>query len=117
MYHFRGEYIAQLTRDHTLREETGDESIQKNIITSCIGGGVTDIRIDVTDYSSKITGGDLFFLMSDGIVDSLSDDDLEISFQAKDRSISDTLNYILGLSLDKGSTDNVTGILIRIMGD
>ncbi len=74
MYHFRGEYIPKLTRDHTLRKERR-------------------------------------------YVDSLSDDDLEISFQAKDRSISDTLNYILGLSLDRGSTDNVTGILIRIMGD
>jgi serine/threonine protein phosphatase PrpC len=115
VYRFRGDYIAQLTRDHSLREETGDETLQKNIITSCIGGGVEEIRIDVTDFSSKIAEGDLFFLMSDGIVDSLNDDDLEITFQTKDRSLGDTLQKVLELSLEKGSTDNVTGILIRIL--
>ena len=117
MYRFRGDYIAQLTRDHSLREETGDETLQKNIITSCIGGGIEEIRIDVTDFSSKIAENDLFFLMSDGIVDSLTDDDLEISFQTKDRSLGDTLREVLELSLEKGSTDNVTGILIRISGN
>jgi protein phosphatase len=115
VYRFRGDYIAQLTRDHSLREETGDNTLQKNIITSCIGGGVEEIRIDVTDFSSKIAEGDLFFLMSDGIVDSLNDDDLEITFQTKDRSLGDTLQKVLELSLEKGSTDNVTGILIRIL--
>ena len=117
VYRFRGDYIAQLTRDHSLREETGDETLQKNIITSCIGGGIEEIRIDVTDFSSKIAENDLFFLMSDGIVDSLTDDDLEISFQTKDRSLGDTLREVLELSLEKGSTDNVTGILIRISGN
>jgi protein phosphatase len=116
VYRFRGDYIAQLTRDHSLREETGDDTLQKNIITSCIGGGVEEIRIDVTDFSSKIAEGDLFFLMSDGIVDSLTDDDLELIFQNKESSISDTLNQVLELSLNKGSTDNVTGILIMIRG-
>jgi serine/threonine protein phosphatase PrpC len=116
VYRFRGDYIAQLTRDHSLREETGDESLQKNIITSCIGGGIDEIRIDVTDYSSKIAEGDLFFLMSDGIVDSLTDDDLEITLKTNHNSISDTLEHVLEFSLDKGSTDNVTGIIIRIMG-
>jgi PPM family protein phosphatase len=115
VYRFRGDYIAQLTRDHSLREETGDETLQKNIITSCIGGGIEEIRIDVTDFSSKIAEGDLFFLMSDGIVDSLTDDDLENTFQTKDRSLGDTLREVLELSLEKGSTDNVTGILIHIM--
>jgi PPM family protein phosphatase len=114
VYRFRGDYIAQLTRDHSLREETGDETLQKNIITSCIGGGIEEIRIDVTDFSPKIADGDLFFLMSDGIVDSLTDDDLEACFQSKAKSISDTLTNVLELSLDKGSTDNVTGILIHI---
>jgi PPM family protein phosphatase len=114
VYRFRGDYIAQLTRDHSLREETGDETLQKNIITSCIGGGIEEIRIDVTDFSPKIAEGDLFFLMSDGIVDSLTDDDLEACFQSKAKSISDTLTNVLELSLDKGSTDNVTGILIHI---
>jgi protein phosphatase len=117
VYRFRGDYIAQLTRDHSLREETGDETLQKNIITSCIGGGVEEVRIDVTDFSSKIAENDLFFLMSDGIVDSLTDDDLETSFQKRDLSIRDTLSEILELSLEKGSTDNVTGIIIRILGD
>ena len=117
VYRFRGDYITQLTRDHSLREETGDETLQKNIITSCIGGGIEEIRIDVTDFSSKIGENDLFFLMSDGIVDSLTDDDLEITFQTKDRSLGDTLREVLELSLEKGSTDNVTGILIRISGD
>jgi len=117
VYRFRGDYIAQLTRDHSLREETGDDTLQKNIITSCIGGGVEEVRIDVTDFSSKIAEGDLFFLMSDGIVDSLTDDDLETSFQKRDLSIRDTLSKILELSLEKGSTDNVTGIIIRILGD
>ena len=115
VYRFRGDYIAQLTRDHTLREETGDATLQKNIITSCIGGGATDIRIDVTDFSSKIAVGDLIFIMSDGIVDSLTDDDIEITLQSKDFSTRETLAQVLKLSMDKGSTDNVTGIFIRIL--
>jgi PPM family protein phosphatase len=115
VYRFRGDYIAQVTRDHSLREETGDDTLQKNIITSCIGGGVEEIRIDVTDFSSKIAEGDLFFIMSDGIVDSLTDDDLEVCFQSKEQSIQDTLRQVLELSLEKGSSDNVTGILIKIL--
>jgi protein phosphatase len=114
VYRFRGNYIGQITRDHSLREETGDSTLQKNIITSCIGGGVEEVRMDVTDFSSKITERDLFFLLSDGIVDSLTDDDLEACFQTKEQSIQDTLQQVLELSLEKGSSDNVTGILIQI---
>jgi PPM family protein phosphatase len=114
VYRFRGDYIAQITRDHSLREETGDETLQKNIITSCIGGGIEEIRIDVTDFSSKLAIGDLYLLMSDGIVDSLTDDDLETCVQEGRGDLKKLLETLLLLSLDRGSTDNVTAICLKI---
>lgn len=114
VYRFRGDYISQITRDHSLREDTGDETLQKNIITSCIGGGIEEIRIDVTDFSSKLASGDLYLLLSDGIVDSLTDDDLEACLQAEKGDLKTLLNILIQLSLDRGSTDNVTAICLKI---
>ncbi len=66
LYALRGDEFGQISRDHTLREESGDPSIPGNIITNCFGtaegfyadGGVLD-----TD------GVDAFLLCSDGLSD------------------------------------------------
>lgn len=112
-YRIRGGYIAQLTRDHSLREETRDESIPKNYITSCIGGGSEEIKIDISDKTGIISSGDRLLLVSDGITDSLTDDDLEDCMN-QEKSPDLVLNELLELSLDKGSTDNVTALLILL---
>lgn len=52
-------YATQLTRDHSLQAQTGDSSVAKNIITSCVGGGTPEITIDVFDQTDKILPGEL----------------------------------------------------------
>ena len=66
LYGFSRGELRQITRDHTLREETGDPSIPGNIITNCFGTE-EGFRVDIAPLD--LSGSALFLLCSDGLSD------------------------------------------------
>ncbi len=112
LYLHRGGTLSQLTRDHTLREFTGDVNIPGNILVNCIGVE-KDFFVDVACLESVGNGGDILLACTDGLTDTVSE-----------REISDTLslarnmeaagNELLSRAKTAGAQDNVTFVLIRV---
>ncbi|MGE5839247.1 MAG: PP2C family protein-serine/threonine phosphatase [Deltaproteobacteria bacterium] len=119
-YRIRAEQIAQITADHSLvgeQQKSGRISReqarahpQRNVLTSALGVG-DNPQIDV--YLSHVSPGDLYLLCSDGLHNTLSDEEI-ISVT---RSIPDRALYKIGLSLVlkaslAGGRDDTTVLLI-----
>ena len=113
VYRFRGGYLQQITRDHSLKSELNIDA-PKNIITNCIGGGLDEIYVDIFDYSTKMNTGDGFLIITDGITDSLNEDDIEKCLNEQHENCAEFVHSLVLLSLDQGSKDNVTAIYLKI---
>lgn len=121
IYHVRGEDILFETEDHSLVKQlvkqgiiTPEEAIdhpRRNVITRAIQGNAYPSKIDVHTITD-IQAGDYFFLCTDGILESISNENL---------------TTILNLSLDnaakmeelkkkceKKSRDNFSAYLVQI---
>jgi protein phosphatase len=110
LYRYRGGFLVQLSRDHSLQEAMGDKSIASNIILNSFGGG-EKIFIDFAPAGGKILNGDVFLLCSDGLSDMLTDDEIEtILNNEKENPVDKLLNE----AKNKGGKDNITIILIHI---
>jgi len=108
-------YAAQLTRDHSLQAQTGDSSVAKNIITSCVGGGTPDMTIDIFDQTDKVFPGDVYVLCSDGLMDGgISEDMLEEKLSAPDADLKTATRGLVKAAIDGGSQDNVTVVVVRV---
>lgn len=110
--------IEKVTQDHSVVEDmvrrgelTPDEARvhpQKNLITRALGGqakAVADL------YEVQWTSGDYFLLCSDGLSNSLTDQ--EILYEVLHGGTRETCcQRLLDQSLTRGATDNVTAVLI-----
>ena len=112
------EKISQLTTDHSLVEDlvkngvlTKDQAKnhpQKNIITRAIG---TDESVETDYFETVLLDGDILLLCSDGLSNSVSNDEmLEIFMNYK--SLSEFCNNLLNRALNNGATDNITLIAV-----
>lgn len=116
-YLYRDGRLQQLTQDHSLVNElfkNGSISLeemqnhpQKNILTSAAGTQAAP-RIDSTIHT--IQDGDFLLLCTDGLHGHLDDADIEIILGEK-ISLTAKLDRMIGLALERGGTDNITGIL------
>lgn len=76
LYRFRSGVLKQISRDHSLREVTGNSNIPSNIIINALG--VNDkISVDVENITDNCITGDIFMLCSDGICDMIDDNQIE----------------------------------------
>ena len=66
LYALRGDQLVQMSKDHTLREESGDPSIPGNIITNCFGTA-EGFYADTGEIDAD--NADAFLLCSDGLSD------------------------------------------------
>ncbi len=116
LYTFRDGYLAQKTRDHSLAEQMGG-SVPKNYITSSIGGGISNITIDIYDLTGKTRGNDLVIICSDGLTDidmERSYDEIESLMQSNIEDLKKLNSELLNFSLSNGSSDNVSLITVKI---
>jgi len=110
-YVVRNGVLRQVSRDHTLREFSGDPRIPGNILANCFGSE-EDFFLEAQQFGSEGEPGDLFLLCSDGLSDMVPDDVME-------RTISELedLNAagarLLELAHAGGARDNITFILAR----
>jgi len=75
-YRLRNGLLVQLSRDHSLREMTGNADAPSNIIVNSLGAG-EKVFCDFEDISQRVLSGDSLLLCSDGLWDELDDEDIE----------------------------------------
>ena len=111
IYRLRNGYLMQISKDHSLREITGNKDIASNIITNSFGGG-EKIFIDFAPVGSKIFNDDVLLLCSDGLSNELSDDEIEEILGNKEN----TVDVLLNKAKSKGGNDNISIILLYLSG-
>lgn len=118
VYRFRGK-LERLTQDHSLRQKllsSGDldetsavKFPYKNIVTRAIG---TTLSVQADIKTSPIEKGDIYFLCSDGLTDSLSDAMIE-QILKNSSSIKDACLDLVEAAKTAGSSDNITVVMVR----
>lgn len=112
LYRFRDSTLTQISRDHTLRELSGDLSIPPNILANCFGGGSEEVYCDVGILPSMQSGRDALLLSSDGLHDYVPHRRLE---ELLARNPNDPIPSLLKAGLDVGGVDNISCLYIRVL--
>lgn len=119
IYLVREGRIAPLTQDHneanellrqgTLNAEEARVWPRRHVITRAIGAQ-DEIELEFRD--GEILARDLFLLCSDGLTTHLSDP--EILGAIEGRTLDEAAEALIGQTLQRGGSDNVTVILVAI---
>jgi protein phosphatase len=105
LYRLRDGILSRLSRDHSLRELSGNSDLPSNIIINSFGGGNT-FYLDVGRAGNKVFLSDVYLICSDGLTDMLSDEEIEqimvnegfeneLLMRCKTRGGRDNISYIL----------------------
>jgi len=123
IYYFRNGKILYQTRDHSLINELLDNDIisieeaqnsnQKHVITRAVSAMSSQSAHPSYHLQTDVQTGDLIFLCSDGVTESLSPDALATIFK-QDPDISDAIHRIES-TCAQYSHDNHTGIIVQII--
>lgn len=119
LYHFDGTKLTRVTRDHSyvqelisaglITEEQAKDHPQRNLITRVVGTS----RFEKADVGIKSwKRGDILLLCSDGVCGVLDDSTIERVFRATGNLL-EICDRLHALSLDNGSTDNITIVLVK----
>lgn len=107
IYLIRGNNIEQLTTDHRIHMPG-----QKEYLGRAMG---VDYRLDIDYKTVPVEIGDLFFISTDGVHDFLSDKMLQTALtSAETKDLVKRCEQIVTESLEKGSNDNVSCLLMRV---
>ena len=122
IYLFRKSTLKQVTRDHSYVEElfirgliTEEEKVDhpyKHQITRFIGCS-NKLEADIT--SGPLLNGDVFMLCTDGLTEEVPAPKLEEIF-ARNLDPKETANALLNEALNNGGHDNVTVLVVRVVG-
>nr|WP_276592607.1 MULTISPECIES: PP2C family serine/threonine-protein phosphatase [unclassified Methylobacterium] len=118
IYRIRAGAIEQLTRDHTEGRDLFERGIlnaaelaawpRRHVLTRAVG---VHERPAVDLEQGSVLPGDVFVICSDGLTGHVADRDiLMVADTAEPRGACDAL---LGLTLERGASDNVTVVVIR----
>ena len=108
LYRYRRGYLTKISRDHSLREVTGNENIDSHILLNSFGGG-KKVEIDFEPVGGKIVNDDNFLLCSDGLTDMLNDDEIE-EIIGKENAVFNLVEQ----AKQKGGKDNISIVLLNI---
>ncbi len=109
VYRFRDGLLKQLTRDHSLREQSGDPETPANVITNAIGGG-SSCFCDIDLLSPVLADGDRFLICSDGLHDYVGTDEIEAVLLEQ----SVRAEPLIEPALAAGAPDNVSVIVLEL---
>lgn len=124
LYRIRDRKIKQLTEDHTLvgellrsgaitREQAANHPVSHMLTRSLGPTPAVDIDCEVcTDGPAR---GDSYVLCSDGLYNLVSQE--EIGKIVYDNSLDEAVQILIGLANQRGGTDNITVIILRVGED
>ena len=104
-YRLRNGLLVQLSRDHSLREMTGDADAPSNIIVNSLGAG-EKVFCDFEEITQRVLSRDSLLLCSDGLWDELDDEEIETILE----NASDPHDLIDAVKRKEGK-DNISVIL------
>ena len=108
-YRFRNGILCQLTTDHSMQNKHNDYTLPSNMIYNCLGGGGESAFADVTELTTKVYEGDTFLLCSDGVCDTLSEEEIEDNLANFCHAAS-----LVDAAKAKGGEDNISAVVITI---
>jgi protein phosphatase len=121
LYLVRGGAITQLTKDHTaaaekvrlklMSKEKARLSPDRSVLTRCVGRELIVARDRV---SQPLAQGDALLLCSDGLHGVLADE--ELGALVEGRSAADGCRALLEAANARGTPDNLTAALLRVVG-
>jgi serine/threonine protein phosphatase PrpC len=120
-YRIRDGAIERLSRDHSLVQSLVDAGMlapdeaenhpNANVITRAVGVA-EELTIDVVDGDARV--GDLFLLASDGLTRPMSDSEIAAVLVANPPAIA--AGKMVDTVLSRGAPDNVSMIIVKIIG-
>jgi protein phosphatase len=124
LYRLRGECFEQLTRDHSLLQEQLDNGIitaeqaryaeNRNLVTRALGVDPA-VEVEVNDY--EVRSGDIVLLCSDGLNEMVEDADIALTLRTMGGNLALAADQLVHMTNTNGGRDNVSVILIRVVGD
>lgn len=122
-YLVRGEAISRVTDDHSwvfeqvqagmISEEEAERHPFRNVITRALGGS-TSVVPDASEI--ELQKGDVVLLCSDGLSGMVPEPDmLQLISSAGDTA--EGCRRLIDLANERGGTDNITAILVRVVGE
>jgi PPM family protein phosphatase len=109
LYRFRGNLLAQLTHDHSLRNMMNDPSIPANQIANSFGGGSEKIFMDFENLTDRLFPNDILLLCTDGLNTELNDEEIDSALEQKA-----SCGELVSQAKDKGGRDNISCVIIKM---
>ncbi|MCC6531789.1 MAG: Stp1/IreP family PP2C-type Ser/Thr phosphatase [Burkholderiales bacterium] len=123
MYLLRDRSFIRLTDDHSMVQELVErgainarqaaKSRHRNVITRALGIA-QDVAVDVQHHA--IRAGDIFMLCTDGLTNMASDAEIGAVVDAHGHDLQAAARNAVRLANARGGRDNVSVVLIRILG-
>lgn len=125
IYTFRDNEIMQVSTDHTrarsmvnagiISEEEAKDRKESHILTQHLGIFESEFVLCPSKGNIKVESGDIIVLCSDGMTDSLSEEEVKTILidqkQDKPENIADKL---ITTAENRGSQDNITVVLVKV---
>ena len=118
-YHITADGIQRVTKDHSLVEsmvDRGDITAEearhhpnRNLITRALGPDMSALS---DEYICPLEPGDFLLLCSDGLVDTVTDQEMLFEVIHGD-DLNTCLYRLLAISKSHGASDNVTAVLMK----
>ena len=118
LYRYRNQKLVQITRDHSQLEEmiamglitreASENHPNRNVITRAVGVE-PQLYVDVTLFTTQV--GDTFLLCSDGLYNTLSEEELIQGLSLRD--VQHCTQHLMEKALEKDARDNVSVVVIK----
>jgi len=118
LYHFHDGVLTQVTRDHryiqdlldsgVLSEREAEDHPRRSVITRAVG---VDATLKLDARGGRVTAGDVFLLVTDGVTTVCKDAELAKLVSSGD--LDQTADEIVRLCLERGAPDNLSLVLVK----
>ncbi|WP_417220152.1 PP2C family protein-serine/threonine phosphatase [Arthrobacter sp.] len=123
-YRFKDDVFEQVSKDHTfvqrlvdegrLRPEEAEHHPHKNVLMRVLGDSDASPELDIDQY--PVTPGERWLLCSDGL-NAVVPDELTERIIRKAGSLQQTVDELVEVTLDHGSPDNITIVMVEVAED
>lgn len=110
LYRLRDGALLQLTRDHSLtNESTTADPADSHVITRAVGGAD---YLEIEERRFDVLPADRFLLCTDGLYEPLQPTELAVGLRRGDCAVA--AEHLVALSLSRGSRDNLTAVCVDV---
>jgi len=106
-------YVQELVSEGLITREEARTHARRNIVTRALG---IEPTVGVDTWTLPLIVGDRYVLCSDGLVDEVSDDDIEACLKITSDP-QETAVELVAMANRNGGRDNITVIVVDVMAD